>query len=207
MKTILSVKSFWRGIAGVLAALAIFAGLPLKASAGVNVNVNLNTQRMNVSVDGRHYATYKVSTGKRGYTTPTGNYRVQRMEKMHYSRKYNNSPMPHSIFFRGGFAIHGTGAISRLGSVASHGCVRLHPRDARELYNLVKAKGRRSTKIRLAYGPGKKAKRFSNKRKHRKSYSTRRTTNLFNNVRKNRRVVASGEGSRAIYIFGGLGLD
>ena len=105
---------------------AVVAGTAMIASlsavqAGVTVKVNLNSQRMEVKVDGQHYATYKVSTGRRGYTTPTGRYRVQRMEPMHYSKKYHNSPMPHSIFFRGGFAIHGTGAISRLGRVASHG--------------------------------------------------------------------------------------
>jgi len=123
------------------------------ALADVDIKVNLSTQRMNVSVDGRHYATYKVSTGRRGYTTPTGRYRIQRMTRMHYSRKYNNSPMPNSIFYHGGYAIHGTGAIKRLGRVASHGCVRLHPKNARTLYNLVKSEGRRSTKIKVYRGP------------------------------------------------------
>ena len=123
------------------------------ASADVEIKVNLSTQRMNVSVDGRHYATYKVSTGRRGYTTPTGRYRVQRMTRMHYSRKYHNSPMPNSIFYHGGYAIHGTGAIKRLGRVASHGCVRLHPNNARTLFNLVKSEGRRNTKIKVYRGP------------------------------------------------------
>lgn len=128
---------------------ALFTGSSNVAQAGVDIKVNLTTQRMNVSVDGSHYATYKVSSGRRGYTTPTGRYRIQRMTRMHYSRKYHNSPMPNSIFYHGGFAIHGTRAVRRLGRVASHGCVRLHPTNARALYDLVKAEGSRGTKIRV----------------------------------------------------------
>ncbi len=66
---------------------------------------------------------------------------------MHYSSKYHNSPMPHSIFFRGGYAIHGTNAVSRLGRRASHGCVRLHRANARRLYNLVRKYGKGRTRI------------------------------------------------------------
>ena len=69
------------------------------------------------------------------------------MHTMWYSRKYDNSPMPHSIFFHGGYAIHGTDAVKSLGRPASHGCVRLHPRNARRLYNLVKAHGAGNTRI------------------------------------------------------------
>lgn len=131
---------------------ALFISSSNIANAGVDIKVNLTTQRMNVSVNGSHYATYKISSGRRGYTTPTGRYRVQRMTRMHYSRKYHNSPMPNSIFYHGGFAIHGTRSISRLGRVASHGCVRLHPSNARQLYNLVRSEGHRSTKIRVFRG-------------------------------------------------------
>jgi lipoprotein-anchoring transpeptidase ErfK/SrfK len=69
------------------------------------------------------------------------------MHTMWYSRKYDNSPMPHSIFFRGGYAIHGTDRIKSLGRPASHGCVRLHPRNARALFRLVKAHGAGNTRI------------------------------------------------------------
>jgi len=140
---------------------AAFVAPANMAQAGVDIKVNLTTQRMNVIVDGSHYATWKVSTGRRGYTTPTGRYRIQRMTRMHYSRKYNNSPMPNSIFYHGGYAIHGTGATRRLGRVASHGCVRLHPANARTLYNLVRSEGRRGTKIRVFRG---KKLRFADRR-------------------------------------------
>jgi len=151
-------------IPAVLGCAGFFAHSNM-ALADVDIKVNLSTQRMNVSVDGRHYATYKVSTGRRGYTTPTGRYRIQRMTRMHYSRKYNNSPMPNSIFYHGGYAIHGTGSISRLGRVASHGCVRLHPSNARTLYNLVKSEGRRSTKIKVFRGPRTKIAKSKKKTK------------------------------------------
>ena len=65
---------------------------------------------------------------------------------MHYSSKYENSPMPHSIFFRGGYAIHGTGYIKSLGRPASHGCIRLHPRNAAALYQLVRTVRHRATR-------------------------------------------------------------
>ena len=68
---------------------------------------------------------------------------------MHYSRKYDNSPMPNSIFFLGGYAIHGTGYIKSLGRPASHGCIRLHPQNAAKLFSLVKKYGMRSTRITI----------------------------------------------------------
>jgi lipoprotein-anchoring transpeptidase ErfK/SrfK len=68
---------------------------------------------------------------------------------MHYSKKYYNSPMPHSVFFRGGFAVHGTGAIRKLGRRASHGCVRLHPAHAARLYRLIKRVGRANSRIQI----------------------------------------------------------
>ena len=68
-----------------------------------------------------------VSTARRGYRTPVGKYRPTRLERMWYSSKYENSPMPYSIFFLGGYAIHGTYEVKRLGRAVSHGCIRLHP--------------------------------------------------------------------------------
>jgi len=92
---------------------------------------------MAVSVDGTTRYNWPVSTGRGGYGTPSGVFYPQMMARRWYSRKYYNSPMPHSIFFYHGFAIHGTGDISRLGGPASHGCVRLHPSHAATLFALV----------------------------------------------------------------------
>ena len=102
---------------------------------------------MTVSRNGAVVDRWKVSTAGKGYRTPTGQYRPTRMHRMWYSRKYDNSPMPHSIFFRGGYAIHGTGSIKRLGTPASHGCVRLHPKNAARLFALVREAGARNTSI------------------------------------------------------------
>jgi lipoprotein-anchoring transpeptidase ErfK/SrfK len=79
--------------------------------------------------------------------TPVGNYKAQRLAVMWYSRKYDMSPMPHSIFFKGGYAIHGTNYVKRLGTPASHGCVRLHPDNAATLFSLVQANGMDATQI------------------------------------------------------------
>ena len=114
------------------------------APAAVQVHIDISSQTMSVRVKGSHYAYWRVSTARKGYYTPRGSYSVKRMARMHYSRKYDNSPMPHSIFFHGGYAIHGTGSIRALGRPASHGCVRLHPSNAAALYALVQRHGRRA---------------------------------------------------------------
>ena len=84
-----------------------------------------------------------MSTARSGYVTPRGQYRPQALATMHYSRKYHMSPMPHSIFFNGGYAIHGTNDARNLGRPASHGCVRLSKANAATLFALVKAEGAR----------------------------------------------------------------
>ena len=120
-------------------------------AAKVTAKIDISSQRMYVYQNGRRIYSWKVSTGRGRYRTPTGNYRPTVMRRMHYSSKYNNAPMPHSIFFRGGYAIHGTNHIRRLGRPASHGCVRLHPRNAATLYRLVRRAGPRNTSIRIRH--------------------------------------------------------
>lgn len=133
-----------------LALVVLLFGLATgDAFAGIVARIDISRQTMTVSENGNVLYSWKVSTGQGRYHTPRGSYRPIRMHKMWYSRKYHNSPMPYSIFFHGGYAIHGTDAVSRLGRPASHGCVRLHPSNARTLYNLVKARGSRNTRIVL----------------------------------------------------------
>ena len=134
-----------------LALVACLFALPTQASASVVAKIDLSSQRMHVYVNGTHYHSWPISTARRGYRTPTGNYRPTRMHRMWRSRKYHMSPMPYSIFFHGGYAIHGTYDIKRLGRRASHGCVRLHPSNARRLYRLVKQHGAGNTRIRIRY--------------------------------------------------------
>ncbi len=133
-------------------AIALFLLIrPSAAEARLVAKIDLSSQTMRVYVNGALRHSWKVSTGRRGYRTPTGVFRPKWLARMHYSRKYNNAPMPHSIFFYGGYAIHGTYEIRRLGRPASHGCVRLHPRNARRLFALVKTFGRRNTRIVIRY--------------------------------------------------------
>jgi hypothetical protein len=134
----------------VAAAFAVCVGLLFgsgAAQAGVNIRVDLSTQRMTVTTpDGETY-NWAVSSGREGYRTIRGNFRPTRLERHWHSRKYDG-PMPHSIFFRGGFAIHGTSQVGRLGRPASHGCVRLAPGNAAKLFALVQ-KHRSSTRIAI----------------------------------------------------------
>jgi lipoprotein-anchoring transpeptidase ErfK/SrfK len=117
------------------------------ARADVVVHIDKSSQRMSVSVDGARRYSWPVSTGRGGYGTPSGVFHPQAMARRHFSRRYYNSPMPHSIFFYYGFAIHGTTDIYRLGGPASHGCVRLHPSHAAALYALIERNGPRNTRI------------------------------------------------------------
>ena len=124
----------------------ILADIP--RGSKIKAIIDLSSQRMSVYANNKQIYKWKVSTGKgRRYATPRGHYKPQILKKMHYSKKYHNSPMPHSVFFRGGFAIHGTNSISRLGRKASHGCVRLHPSNAKKLFALIKKQGKRNVNI------------------------------------------------------------
>ena len=133
------------------AVLGLVMGVSATASAKVVAVIDLSSQRMHVNVNGFPAHSWKVSTARRGYRTPVGRWRPKFLKRMHYSRKYNNSPMPHSIFFLGGYAIHGTNYIRSLGRPASHGCIRLHPRNAARLYSLVRRHGKRNTLIRIKW--------------------------------------------------------
>jgi hypothetical protein len=137
------MKSWVRVVVILGAALATIHN----AQAHVVIHVDKSTQRMTVSVDGEQRYSFVVSTARAGYSTPNGTYHPERLERKWFSKKYYNSPMPHSIFFHGGYAIHGSYEISRLGGPASHGCIRLHPEDAAELYALVQRQGMGGTTI------------------------------------------------------------
>ena len=144
----LSKRRLARLAFAVAAVFAILAGLTLTpARAGVVVRIDKSSQRMAVSVDGTMRYSWPVSTGRRGFGTPSGVFHPQMMARRWFSRKYYNSPMPHAIFFYHGFAIHGTYDLARLGGPASHGCVRLHPLNAAALFALVERRGRGNTRI------------------------------------------------------------
>lgn len=137
-------------IGSLVAVCVLFAGSMIdSACASVAVRIRLSQQTMNVSVDGANFATWRVSTARRGYRTPAGNYRPYQLQRMHYSRLYDYTPMPYSIFFRGGYAIHGTSEIRNLGRAVSHGCVRLSPDNARSLFELVQRHGLGNTAIEI----------------------------------------------------------
>lgn len=134
----------------VVLVAAMSTALPAYA-AKVVAQVDLSSQRMTVKVNGKTQYRWKVSTGRMGYSTPSGTYRPQRLERSWYSRKYDMAPMPYSIFFHGGYAIHGTTSIGRLGRRASHGCIRLHPGNAARLFNLVRQYGMGNTRVVITH--------------------------------------------------------
>jgi hypothetical protein len=139
-----------RGVVVAAGLAALLIGTVNPVDAAVLVTIDKATQQMTVSVDGERRYTWPVSTGRAGYATPSGSFKPFRLEKDHYSREWDDAPMPNSIFFtQKGHAIHGSFETRRLGSPASHGCVRLAPANAATLFALVKAQGLGNTKIVL----------------------------------------------------------
>lgn len=133
------------------ALFGLVLALPGLAQAQVVATINLSSQRMNVYVDGAPRYNWAVSTARRGYRTPVGTFRPTAVVRYHRSTIYSGSPMPYSIFFLRGYAIHGSYEIKDLGRPASHGCVRLHPSNAAALYSLVRQHGAGNTVIRIGY--------------------------------------------------------
>jgi hypothetical protein len=135
-----------------IAALGALLFLLSPARADVLVSISKSQQQMTVSVDGVPTYHWTVSTGRAGYDTPAGSYRAIRMERVYYSKKFDDAPMPNSVFFYGGYAIHGTMQESQLGSPASHGCVRLARVNAETLFALVRARGMSNTRVVIGDG-------------------------------------------------------
>jgi lipoprotein-anchoring transpeptidase ErfK/SrfK len=136
----------------IVTAFLALAGLGLSATiadaANVVAQVDLSAQRMHVFVDGKKRYTWRVSTGKRGWETPPGAYRPIRTYESYFEKKWNMSLPWLVLISHDGIGIHGTGATGRLGSVASHGCIRLHPSNARKFYTLVTS-NRMSTSVQV----------------------------------------------------------
>lgn len=117
----------------------------------VLARVSLSEQKIRIYHEGRLLFTWAVSTAKAPKITPTGSFTPEFLSKDHRSKRYNNAPMPWAVFYSGNYAIHGTTQIKRLGRPASHGCVRLHPDQARILFRMVRAEGMVNTRVVIAY--------------------------------------------------------
>jgi hypothetical protein len=134
--------------------LIAFAGLMFfaasAAQAKISITVDKDSQTMTVAVDGVERYQWPVSSGNPSHETPNGSFRAFRMEEDHYSKEFDDAPMPHSIFFtKEGHAIHGTESEGRLGTPVSHGCVRLSRANATTLYALVEQQGVLNTTVTL----------------------------------------------------------
>ena len=139
-------KRFIATVAAGVALWAFLGALPAQAATLV-ARVDVAAQKMTVTHLGKVVHEWPVSTARAGYATPRGEYRPQRMHKMWHSRTYDMSPMPFAVFYDRGWAVHGTSAVNRLGSPASHGCVRLATPNAEAFYTLVRQVGPGNTRI------------------------------------------------------------
>lgn len=119
------------------------------AAPKLTVRIDLSAQRLSLAYDGASHETWAISSGRDGFETPRGVFRPKWSSKMWYSRKYDNAPMPHAVFFNGGVAVHGTQSLGMLGRPASHGCIRLAPANAARFYALVHTYGYAATRIEV----------------------------------------------------------
>ena len=137
-----------RRVLGILAVLFLSVAGAASAQAGISVKVDIAAQRMQVATSDGEIYNWAISSGRKGFRSPNGVYRPTRLEKNWYSRKYGGA-MPYAVFFRGGYAIHGTNAVGALGRPASHGCIRLHTANAAKFFALVRKHGAGQTTIAL----------------------------------------------------------
>jgi hypothetical protein len=136
------------GLAGALVSAALALPLAAPAQADILINIDKSSQQMSVAVDGQQRYTWPVSTGRPGYDTPNGTFKINRMDADHFSQEWDNAPMPHTMFFDlHGHAIHGFFDVKHLGLAVSHGCVRLSPEHAATLFDLVKAETMAKTTV------------------------------------------------------------
>ena len=123
----------------------------------LTAKIDLASQSMTVYEDGVAKYSWPISSGTAGHPTPRGTFHPQWTAKMWYSRKYDNAPMPNAVFINGGVAIHGTPHVGRLGSPASHGCIRLAPGNAKAFYNLVHKHGLKKVRVSVVGTPNWRA--------------------------------------------------
>jgi endonuclease YncB( thermonuclease family) len=140
-------RGIWSSVRPELAIGPVFELGPALSEAVVRAEVHLSTQSMTLVHRGRIIGHWSVSTAREGKETPTGVWAAKWLARHHRSKRYNNAPMPYSVFYDGDYAVHGTYQTARLGRPASAGCVRLSPRHAAVLFNLVRKEGLNNTVI------------------------------------------------------------
>jgi hypothetical protein len=137
-------------IGPIVLAIAMATVVTVPARADLLISIDKSSQTMTVNVDGRLRYVWPVSSGAPGYDTPSGQFKPFRMEADHFSKEWDDAPMPHSIFFTmQGHAIHGSSHVKAIGTPASHGCVRLEPKNAAVLFDLVKQQKMANTRVVL----------------------------------------------------------
>ncbi|WP_414567201.1 L,D-transpeptidase [Nostoc sp. CCY 9925] len=101
------------------------------------IEIDLSEQRLRTWEGKKLVHSYRISAGKRSTPTPIGRFRINSKYRTHRmrGRGYNIPDVPYTMYFYGGYAIHGAYWHNRFGTPVSHGCVNLPVKQARNLYN------------------------------------------------------------------------
>ncbi len=134
-------------LAGAFATIGLFSHSVSASAASLVATVDISSQTMTVSQGGVVKYRWSVSTARKGKVTPTGSWSAKWTSKNHRSSRYNNAPMPYSVFYSGNYAVHGTNQSKLLGRPASAGCVRLSVGNAAKFYSMALQVGLKNTRI------------------------------------------------------------
>jgi hypothetical protein len=113
--------------------------------------VKIGDQKLQLYERGKFLIEWEISSARAGKVTPKGTWTAKWLSKNHKSSIYDGAAMPHSVFFNGDYAIHGTRQIDQLGEPASAGCVRLHPQNAKIFFDLTMRYGVENTLIKIVH--------------------------------------------------------
>ena len=113
--------------------------------------VKIGNQTLQLYERGKFLIEWEISSARAGKVTPKGTWTAKWLSKNHKSSIYDGAAMPHSVFFNGDYAIHGTRQIDQLGEPASAGCVRLHPENAKIFFDLAMQYGVENTLIKIVH--------------------------------------------------------
>ncbi len=181
-------------------AVAAPPAAPVKPQITLAIDIDLTRQRMTVAENGQQVGSWAISSGREGYRSPTGSYRPLWSSKMWFSKKYDNAPMPHAVFFSGGVAMHATQATGMLGHPASHGCIRQSPANAATTFRLVAKHGNAHTKITVHGTPRDSEPRVANRDRSQQAVriASRENRSVDRHSQMRRVILVDGDGQRRI---------
>jgi len=113
------------------------------------IYVDISQQSMRVYQGNRRIYHWRVSTGRRGFGTPRGNFRAKFIRKRHRSHICHGQFMMNAIVLNDKLAIFGSNSTWKLGQNVSYGCVKISKENSKKLYKLVQSYGKNRVRVKI----------------------------------------------------------